>query len=165
MPTNEALRVAVHEAVRTTNEGHQSSSASPAIMPSDGTPAERSALVRGTLLKGVSGGHDFYWWVPAGPHEVSLDFFVVPHCAGHEKSEISQNSVLKYSKKCSFFSLTDAPGRAARRPCGGVPPSSERLWYLPRAHAVFGQERAEAHLPKSLRSLGAADSREHPQHP
>ena len=70
MPTNEALRVAVHEAVQITNEGHQSSSASPAIMPSDGTPAERSALVRGTLLKGVSSGHDFYWWVPAGSHEV-----------------------------------------------------------------------------------------------
>ena len=49
----------------------------------------------------------------------SLDFFVAPHCAEHEKSDISQNSLLLYSKNRSIFSPTNAPGRAACRARGG----------------------------------------------
>ena len=70
MPTNEALGAAVKAAIRDTNEGYQNTNASAAIFTSDGTVADMSARMRGTLLKGASGGHDFYWWVPAGPYKV-----------------------------------------------------------------------------------------------
>ena len=70
MPTNTALRAAVKEACKAANEGYQNTSASAAIFSSDGTQAEMSSRMRGTLLKGISGGHGFYWWVPAGSYEV-----------------------------------------------------------------------------------------------
>lgn len=63
MPTNQAIRAAMDEAFKATNEGHQITVATEAIFQS-GTNAEMSKRMRGTLLKGETNGAKFYWFVP-----------------------------------------------------------------------------------------------------
>ena len=63
MPTNQAIRAAMDEAFKATNEGHQITVATEAIFQS-GTNAEMSKRMRGTLLKGETNGAKLYWFVP-----------------------------------------------------------------------------------------------------
>ena len=64
MPANLALRSAIEQALKSTNEGHQTTVATAAIFNSGDTAADSSKRMRGTLIKGSASGTTFYWFVP-----------------------------------------------------------------------------------------------------
>ena len=64
MPTNSAMRMAIEQALKSTNEGHQTTVATEAIFKSGDTAADSSKRMRGTLVKGFASGATFYWFVP-----------------------------------------------------------------------------------------------------
>lgn len=64
MPTNSAIRSAIEQALKSTNEGHQTTVATEAIFKSGDTAADSSKRMRGTLVKGFASGATFYWFVP-----------------------------------------------------------------------------------------------------